>query len=131
MAQNVFSLDGKFYNLFVTKLERDGQVTDTEASGRVNDYSMVRDIIGTFYNYTITVMPEEDDIAEYDDFYEQVTAPDPSHTMVFPYGQETITFEAYATKAKDSLIIENGNNLWGREGLSLNFVAMKPQRRRN
>ena len=32
MAQNIFSLDGIYYNLFVTKLERDGQVTDTEAS---------------------------------------------------------------------------------------------------
>ena len=131
MAQNVFSLDGKFYNLFVTELERDGEVTDTEASGRVNDYSMYRDIIGTFYNYTITIMPQGEDVDDYDEFYEQVTAPVESHTMVFPYGQETLAFEAYVTKAKDKLIIRNGKNLWGRDGLSLNFVAMAPQRRRN
>lgn len=132
MAQNIFSLDGIYYNLFVTKLERDGQVTDTEASGRVNDYSMYRDIIGTFYNYNLTIYPYSDDDADdYDTFYNEITAPVPSHTLVVPYGQETLTFEAYVTKAKDTLVVRNGKNIWGSEGLSLSFIAMEPQRRRN
>lgn len=129
--QNIFSLDGKFYDLFVTELKRNAEVTDTEASGRTNDYSMHRDIIGTFYNYNIIIEPQGDNVDDYDAFYEQITAPVPSHIMTFPCGQETLTFNAYVTKAEDKLIVRNGKNLWGRDGLSLNFVAMAPQRRRN
>ena len=53
---NVFLMDGKAYNVEVEKdsLERSFAVTDTERSGRALDYSMDRDIIGTFYNFTIS-----------------------------------------------------------------------------
>ena len=128
---SVFTMDGKEYNLWVTSLEREGQVTDTENSGRTNDYAMHRDIIGTFYNYVMTVQPHGEDVEDYDAFYEQITAPVESHDMVFPYGQETLSFKAYITSAKDKLIIRNGKNLWGRDGVSLNFIAIEPQRRRN
>ena len=52
---SVFLLDGKVYNVEVEKdsLERSFAVTDTEQSGRTLDYAMDRDIIGTFYNYTM------------------------------------------------------------------------------
>lgn len=128
---SVFTMDGKEYNLWVTDLEREAQVTDTENSGRTNDYAMHRDIIGTFYNYVMTIRPHGEDVTDYDTFYEQITAPVESHDMVFPYGQETLSFKAYITSAKDKLIIRNGKNLWGRDGVSLNFIAMEPQRRRN
>ena len=54
---NVFLMDGKAYNVEVEKdsLERSFAVTDTEQSGRTLDYSMDRDIIGTFYNYTMKI----------------------------------------------------------------------------
>lgn len=128
---SVFTMDGKEYNLWVTSLERESKVTDTKNSGRTNDYAMHRDIIGTFYNYVMTVQPHGEDVEDYDAFYEQITAPVESHDMVFPYGQETLSFKAYITSAKDKLIIRNGKNLWGRDGVSLNFIAMEPQRRRN
>lgn len=127
----IFTMDGKEYDLWVTKLERDAQVTDTENSGRTNDYAMHRDIIGTFYNYNLTIYPNGENVQDYDAFFEQITAPVESHDMVFPYGQETLSFKAYVTKAKDTLIVQNQKNIWGREGLSLSFIAMEPQRRRN
>lgn len=127
----IFTMDGKEYDLWVTKLERDAQVTDTENSGRTNDYAMHRDIIGTFYNYNLTIYPNGENVQDYDTFFEQITAPVESHDMVFPYGQETLSFKAYVTKAKDTLIVRNQKNIWGRKGLSLSFIAMEPQRRRN
>ena len=119
---SVFLLDGKVYNVEVEKdsLERSFAVTDTEQSGRTLDYAMDRDIIGTFYNYTMKVYPKTEDLAAYDAFYE----------MTFPYGQETLTFQAYITQGKDKLRIRRGKNIWGLDGLSLNFTAMEPQRRR-
>ena len=132
--EQVFLLDGKAYNVQVEadSLERSFSVTDTDQSGRTLDYTMDRDIIGTFYSYTMKIYPEPTDLASYDAFYDAISDPQyDSHEMTFPYGQETLTFRAYVTQGKDKLLIRNGKNIWGwKEGLSLTFTAMEPQRRR-
>ena len=121
---SVFLLDGKVYNVEVEKdsLERSFAVTDTEQSGRTLDYAMDRDIIGTFYNYTMKVYPKTEDLAAYDAFYDAVSDPN--------YASHEMTFQAYITQGKDKLRIRRGKNIWGLDGLSLNFTAMEPQRRR-
>lgn len=129
--ENVFLLDGKTYDIEVEELERGFAVTDTEQSGRTTDYAMHRDIIGTFYNYTMKVYPTTDNLESYDEFYEAVSDPNyESHEMTFPYGQETLTFRAYVSQGKDKLRQRRGRNIWGMDGLSLTFTAMEPQRRR-
>lgn len=135
MPQNgngVFTIDGVNLRLWVTELKRNFAVTDTDNSGRVQSYRMHRDIIGTFYNYTLSVDPDDSNPADYDTFYEIISSPQEYHTLVFPYGQETLEFEAYVTSGEDSLKINNDNadgrkNQWS--GLSIDFIAMEPQRR--
>ena len=42
-----------------------------------------------------------------------------------------MTFKAYVTQGEDDLAIRNNKNYWGLgDGLSINFIAMEPQRRR-
>lgn len=130
---DLFTIDGKGYNVIVEKLERTGEVTDTEASGRTGDYAMHRDIIGTFYNYKVTVRTvdySEEALASYDELFDAITAPVASHAVSFPYGQDVLNFDAYVTKATDTLIRMNGKNIWGYEGVQISFIAMAPQRRR-
>ena len=57
MADSVFLMDGRAYNVEVESdsLERSFAVTDTDQSGRTMDYTMERDVIGTFYNYAMKV----------------------------------------------------------------------------
>lgn len=128
----VFLMDGKEYQLEVGELERSFAVTDTEQSGRTADYSMHRDIIGTFYNYTMKVYPDIRNLDSYDAFYDAITDPNyESHEMTFPYNQETLTFQAYVSQGKDKLMSRKGRNIWAlKDGLSLTFTAMEPQRRR-
>lgn len=129
MASNgngVFTIDGMDFRVFVTSLERSFAVTDNENSGRVQSSRMYRDIVGTFYNYKMEVEPNKSYRADYDSFYQIISAPTESHMLIFPYGQETLTFEAYVTNGSDNLKMRNGNE-WS--GLSVNFVAMEPQRR--
>lgn len=129
----VFLMDKKAYNVEVEadSLERSFAVTDTEQSGRTADYTMHRDIIGTFYNYSMKVYPKAGDLVSYDAFYDAVSDPEfESHEMTFPYGQETLTFRAYVSQGKDKLRIRRGRNIWGSDGLQLTFTAMEPQRRR-
>ena len=75
--EQVFLLDGKAYNVQVEadSLERSFSVTDTDQSGRTLDYTMDRDIIGTFYNYTMKIYLEPTDLASYDAFYDAISDP--------------------------------------------------------
>lgn len=125
-----FVLDGKSYNVFVPEsgIKRSGQVLDGDNAGRTQSGVMIRDIIGTYYNYSIEIDTSKTERAEYDALYQVLTAPVDSHTLTVPYAQETLTFQAYVTSAEDTLeTMVDGNNLWG--GLKINFIAMKPQRR--
>lgn len=131
MKEGVFEIDGLFLRLWVTALKRKFEIVDGENSGRVKSLRMYRDIEGTFYNYTIEVMPDKYYRSDYDTFYEMISAPVESHRLTFPYAKETLTFDAYVTSGEDSLKIAktiNGReNRWS--GLSINFIAMEPQRR--
>lgn len=127
--QNVFSIDGRYFNVFIKEngIKRSFSVTDTDKAGRVLTGRMVRDIIGTFYNYTIDLSTNKLSKTEYDQLYEILSAPQDYHTITVPYGQSTITFDAYVTGGEDTLQVERSGNKW--TGLSINFIAMEPLRR--
>lgn len=126
---SVFTLDGKAYNVFVPAdgIRRSGQILDGENAGRTLSGGMIRDIIGTYYNYSISIDTQQTDYAEYDALYEELTAPVDFHILTVPYGQGTITFDAYITSAEDTLQSMAGGNRWG--NLTINFIAMDPHRR--
>lgn len=129
MSKTVFTLDGVQYpGLHVTGLTRSFQIMDGENAGRLLNFEMVRDVGGTFYNYSMTIDNTFSDPADYDAFYDAISAPVDCHTLTVPYGQETLTFNAYITKGDDTLsTMAGGVNKWGQ--LSINFIAMSPHRR--
>lgn len=125
---SVLSLDGKAYpNLHVVSLKRSFSVLDGDNAGRVMTGAMKRDIIGTYYNYSMEIDPVSSDLAEYDEFYEAISSPVDSHVLTVPYAQTTLTFDAYVSNGEDELVSKyNGRNEW--QNLAVNFVAMKPKR---
>ena len=125
------TLDGKEYrNLhIVPPIKRSFQILDGENAGRLAvSGEMVRDIIGTFYNYSLSINKDKSHLDEYDEFYEEITDPNvDSHELIVPYGQGMLTFRAYVTNGADELTrIDANGNKW--TGLQINFIAMKPQR---
>ena len=125
---SVLSLDGKAYpNLHVVSLKRSFSVLDGDNAGRVMTGAMKRDIIGTYYNYSMEIDPVSSDLAEYDEFYEAISAPVDSHVLTVPYAQTTVTFDASVANGEDELVSKNDDRSnW--QNLSVNFVAMKPKR---
>ena len=125
----VFSIDSVEYpTILVTGLKRKFSILDGENAGRVKTGDMQRDIIGTYYNYTIDLDTAEASIAEYDSLYEVLSAPEDKHSITVPYGQGRATFDAYITSGEDELFSMDGTrNRWGE--LSINFIAMSPKRR--
>ena len=121
------TVDGKKYNVLVTSLARKFQVLDGKNAERTLSGAMIRDIIGTFYNYEITILPAVGMYGDYDALYEVLSAPQDSHRIVVPYAQSTLTFNAYVTAGQDNLIRKKpGEAYW--TGLSVQFIAMAPQR---
>jgi len=127
---SVFSVDGVAYpGIHVVSLKRSFSVLDGENTGRVMTGAMVRDIIGTFYNYSMELDSEYINRDQYDSLYEVISAPVESHEIVVPYGQGTLTFEAYVSNGEDTLDLMDeylGYNRWN--NLTINFIAMAPER---
>lgn len=127
--QDIFSIDGQYFDVFIPQngIERNFAVVDTDEAGRVLTGAMERDVIGTFYNYTIKMNTNFLSFEEYDALYEIISSPDDYHMITVPYGQETLTFKAYVTQGKDVLNrMSSKGNHW--KQLSVNFIAMEPER---
>lgn len=96
-------LDGVTYNLRVTfeTLRRSFRISDGDNAGNMLSGYYQRDVIGTYYDYEMTVEADPNDPTTYDNFYEAITAPVDSHEITLPYGQGTITFNAMVTEGED------------------------------
>lgn len=125
----MLEIDGIEYGAIVTALKRSFEVVDGENAGRTLDGNTHRDLIGTYYNYSVTVMTDRMTQAKYNQLYEVISSPTESHDIVVAYGNETLTFKAYIAQGTDDLLRQYSetNRYWG--NLSFNFIAMKPQRR--
>lgn len=122
----VFQMDGIPYNVSVTALTRKFSVLDTDKSGRTQDGAMYRDVIGTFYNYTMTIRERNGDAASLDAFWDAISSPQSSHVCVFPYGQKTLTQRMYVTSGEQDLkLMQKDRNHWGE--ITVNFIAMGPE----
>ena len=123
----IFTIDGRSYDVEIVSLKRKFSVLDGDKAGRAADGSMMRNIIGTYYNYSMQINTERLSRSEYDSLYEILSAPADSHTVVLPYGRETLSQQMYVTGGEDDLRIDNAGNIW--DNLSIEFVAMTPKRK--
>lgn len=126
MSIQPFLLDGVAYNVHVTNLKRSFSVLDTDKSGRTQDGEMYRDIIGTFYNYEMTVQPRGGNTADLDAFWDAISQPVASHVCTFPYNQTTITQRMYVTGGDQPIkLLQPAKTHWGE--LTIKFIAMSPR----
>ena len=123
----VFTIDGNSYDVEIVSLKRKFSVLDGDKAGRAADGSMMRNIIGTYYNYSMQINTDRLSRSDYDSLYEILSAPVDSHTVVLPYGRTTLTQKMYVTGGEDDLKIDDNGNIW--DNLSIEFVAMTPNRK--
>ena len=123
------TIDGIEYNIRIKyeTLRRAFEINEGQNSGTALDGTMIRDIIGTRYNYQIDIEPDPADPSDYDAFYDLISSPVSYHEVSFPYGQETITFNAAIQSGEDVYRGVIGcQRRWS--GLSIVFQALTPQR---
>lgn len=123
------TLDGTEYKVRVVfgSLRRSFAVVEGPNSGQAITGKYIRDIIGTGYSYTMDIEPDQRFPKDYDAFYEVITAPVESHSVIMPYGQDVLEFAAAVESGEDILgPTLGGVTRW--KGLSVTFTAIKPQR---
>ena len=129
MGSMGITMDGRTYDVRVVynTLVRAFELAEGENAGAMLSGRYERDLIGTGYSYQLAVEPNPLNRADYDAFYEAITAPTPTHTVTMPYGQTTITFTARVVRGQDVFGgTVGGKKLW--RGLTVEFIANSPQR---
>ena len=123
------TVDGIDYrvNLKYATLVRSFALKEGNNQGDALTGRVIRDVLGTVYDYEIGIEQDPDYPQDYDAFYQIISAPVTSHTVTFPYGQSTLTYEAMITEGSDTYYgTYAGAELWG--GLVIRFTAIEPQR---
>ena len=125
---SIFTIDGVGYpGVGVEGLTRSAIIKDGRNAGELMSGGYERDLVGTYYHYTLVLSGMEPGSPDYDAMYEVLTAPVNSHQVFMPYGQGTLSFQAYIQNAGDALIaMTDTENWWG--NLTIQFMAKKPQR---
>jgi hypothetical protein len=129
---DIITVDGIGYDVRIPSggVERRARIKDGKNKGDLKSGAIVLDTVGTYYDYTITVVRAGDNVAAYDALYEVLTDPfERMHNVTVPYGRGTITFDAYVPEQgiKDTLIKKKaGVSYWS--GFSVELTAIRPFR---
>lgn len=128
LAQQL-NMDGTTYHV---RIVYDTLVRAFELMEGVNAGEMIsgrheRDLLGTGYTYQMQVEPDPRYPQDYDAFFHAISAPVNSHTIVMPYGQTTITYEAMIESGQDTYQgMMAGRARW--RGLTVQYRYIEPQR---
>ena len=113
-------------DIVIKSISRSFSVVDGQNAGRDLTGSMLRDIIGTYYNYTVDFSSKNFNPEAYEFLVELLSSPVDYHMVSFPFGNKTITQKMYVANGQDVLkrFDPNGKNQF--TDFSVNFVAMNP-----
>ena len=124
---NGIKIDQVAYDVLIPfeSLKRTAELIEGRASGLSIEYRKIRDLQGVGFTYQFQVEPNPTNRAAYDNFYNAITAAVDSHSITMPYGQTSITFDAYVDSVTDTFGgFENGQAVW--KGLTVTFTYIKP-----
>lgn len=123
------TMDGKNYRVKVIfpSVEETARLVDGVNAGEMLSGRRDRDLIGTYYDHSLAVQPDPRYPQDYDQFFDAVSAPVPSHTITVPHGQSTVTYDAmvYSVSHVCNGVIA-GVRRW--KGLQVSFQGIKPAR---
>ena len=122
----LFSIDGMEFDIPAVGIKREAAFLDKFAT-RTENGDLQREVIGVYYNYTLTFPSLNLDVEEYARLWDKVTEPVEFHNFVVPGSTGPYSFTGYITVSGDELKrVHNNKNYWG--GLSIKFIAKSPAR---
>ena len=128
LAQQL-NMDGTTYRVRIVydTLIRSFELLEGVNAGEMLSGRHERDLLGTGYTYQMQVEPDPRYPTDYDAFFEAISAPVDSHTIIMPYGQTNITYEAMVESGQDTYQgTVAGQTKW--RGLTVQYRYIEPQR---
>ncbi|MCM1327262.1 MAG: hypothetical protein NC094_12130 [Bacteroidales bacterium] len=94
-------VDGQFFDIPMVSLKRTADFLDKYAE-RTEDGELHRELIGVYYNYTLTVGTSTDfGDTDYDAFWEKMTEPVEFHEISIPTLNGYYNFTGYISSVSD------------------------------
>lgn len=120
-------VDGIHFDIPMVSLKRNADFLDKYAE-RVETGELKRELIGVYYNYTLTVGSSTAfGDTDYDYFWDVMTAPKEFHEISLPIKNGYYTFTAYISSVSDEYkkILDGEAEF---TGFTCKFTAQKPAR---
>lgn len=121
-------IDGIFFDIPMVSLKRNADFLDKYAE-RTEDGGLQRELIGVYYNYTLTVGTSSDfGDTDYDAFWDKMTEPVEFHEISIPTKNGYYTFTGYISSVSDEYkkILDNKAEF---TGFTCKMTAKSPSRR--
>lgn len=128
-SADIFSVDGKTYDVSVTGLKINGEKIASEDTGRLKNLEMFIKYDGIFVNYEMTISKRLSNNREFFKLYDYLLfdKSKPKHEVVFPYGNKKITFNAYCSGTSIDIKQFLGYNKYDKYGdITIKFIAISP-----
>lgn len=121
-------IDGTPYNLAIIEMHRKADVLDKSAY-RSEDGDLHREVIGTYYNYTLKfgmLCRTKEERTEYNQLFEVLAQPVEYHSVTLPH--DGITFEGYFGSVEDEInyLVDDETGA-AFKGLQCNLIARLPR----
>lgn len=117
------SIDGETFNVGIVKVTRKPRKETVDIGTTYNGTKHKR-AIGTYFDYDVEINTKKCNVAEYDRLYEAITNPVSEHTVVLPYGQDTITILCDITVGND-YVVQDFNTFRRWSSLIITFNALE------
>lgn len=121
-------VDGIFFDIPMVSLKRSADFLDKYAE-RTEDGELQRELIGVYYNYTLTAGTSTDfGETDYEAFWNKMTEPVEFHDISIPTQSGYYTFRGYISSVSDEYkkILENEAVF---TGFTCKMIAQSPTRR--
>lgn len=117
-------IDGQEFTVGILKMTRKGDILDKTAN-RTEDGNLHREVIGTYYNYTLEIRPGND-LEQYNRLWSILTEPVAYHDVQLPGMNKPE--EMYFGSVQDQVRMvmgEHGEDVYY-SGLTCNVICKKP-----
>lgn len=119
-----FSVDGMLWTL-PCDIKRSARTEESDLSGQMVGGNFYRDVIGTYFDYDVTLVPNPQDMETYYEMYDKLTEPVDGHIFIFPFNANIIQLNCKVESLNDVYVrMPNGGIYW--KGINFKAVANVP-----
>ncbi len=125
--QNLFSVDGKFYDVSIDALKINGEKVSSDDTGRLKNLDMYIKFDGIFVNYELTLSKRNNDNKEFFSLFHHLTfdKSNPQHDVKLPYGNKLYSFKAYCPQTSVDIERFLGTEKYDRYGqITIQFISI-------